>query len=430
MVGGGEGAIYEVTTSADLVAKIYHSILPDERANKIRVMIPLRNDRISKLVAWPLDLLATAGSRAPIGLLIPKIPGGKDIHRLYSPKSRIADFPHADWRFLIRASANTARAFAVVHEDRAGCIIGDVNHGSVLVSQDATVRLIDCDSFQLIAAGRRFLCEVGVETFTPPELQERSFRGVVRNQNHDNFGLAVLIFLMLFMGRHPFAGKFLGGPDQIQIPRAIKECRFAYGARRATVQMERPPGTPPLSIVGDEVGFMFERAFAKEMTGGGRPTPRDWFESLERLEKSLKRCSANPSHWHRNDTPCPWCPIEGATGVILFPSITGFTKSTINLDALWHQIEALRLAWRTSVENQFHFDRGKAIDPRETARVEREVLLERRKLEGLLKTGFAELKQIHAQILAARQHMMPQVVVAQSAYLQAEADFKAARGAR
>jgi hypothetical protein len=50
--------------------------------------------------------------------------------------------------------------------------------------------------------------------------------------------------------------------------------------------------------------------------------------------------------------------------------------------------------------------------------------------KGLLKTGFAELKQIHAQILAARQHMMPQVVSAQSAYLQAEADFKAARGAR
>jgi hypothetical protein len=48
----------------------------------------------------------------------------------------------------------------------------------------------------------------------------------------------------------------------------------------------------------------------------------------------------------------------------------------------------------------------------------------------LLKTGFAELKQIHAQILVARQHMMPQVVSAQSAYLQAEADFKAARGAR
>jgi hypothetical protein len=108
------------------------------------------------------------------------------------------------------------------------------------------------------------------------------FTGIVRNQNHDNFGLAVPIFLMLFMGRHPFAGRYLGS-GEMPIPRAIKECRFAYGARRANVQMEKPPGTPSLSIVGDEIGFMFERAFAGEMIAGGRPLPRDWIEGLERL---------------------------------------------------------------------------------------------------------------------------------------------------
>jgi DNA-binding helix-hairpin-helix protein with protein kinase domain len=137
---GGEGSVYEISANSEFVAKIYHSALSEERANKIRAMISLRNDRISKLTAWPVDLLTTASSRAPIGLVIPKIPGGKDIHRLYSPKSRRADFQRADWRFLIRASANTARAFAAVHEDKAGCIIGDINHGSVLVAQDATVR--------------------------------------------------------------------------------------------------------------------------------------------------------------------------------------------------------------------------------------------------------------------------------------------------
>ena len=26
--------------------------------------------------------------------------------------------------------------------------------------------------------------------------------------NHDNFGLAVLIFQLLFMGRHPFSGRY------------------------------------------------------------------------------------------------------------------------------------------------------------------------------------------------------------------------------
>lgn len=49
---------------------------------------------------------------------------------------------------------------------------------------------------------------------------------------------------MLFMGRHPFAGRYLGS-GEMPIPRAIKECRFAYGARRTAVQMEKPPGRQP-----------------------------------------------------------------------------------------------------------------------------------------------------------------------------------------
>jgi DNA-binding helix-hairpin-helix protein with protein kinase domain len=95
-------------------------------------MIALRDDRIGSLTAWPVDLLSIASSRALIGLLMPKVSGRKDIHHLYSPKSRRVDFHRADWRFLIRASANTARAFAVVHE--SGCIIGDVNHGGARVA--------------------------------------------------------------------------------------------------------------------------------------------------------------------------------------------------------------------------------------------------------------------------------------------------------
>jgi hypothetical protein len=105
--------------------------------------------------------------------------------------------------------------------------------------------------------------------------------------------------------------------------------------------MEKPPGTRALSIVGDDVAFLFERAFAKEMIAGGRPTPRDWIDSLELLEKTLKQCSANPSHWHRNDTSCPWCPMEGATGVPLFPVIADIAASAVNIDALWLQVEAL-----------------------------------------------------------------------------------------
>ena len=117
-----------------------------------------------------------------------------------------------------------ARAFATVHAE--GAVIADVNHGGILVGADARVRLIDCDFFQIIAGGRCFPCDGGVPIFTPPELQDRNLTGVIRSENHDNFGLAVMIFLVSFMGRHPFAGRYLGEGD-MPIERAIEEHRFA-----------------------------------------------------------------------------------------------------------------------------------------------------------------------------------------------------------
>ena len=108
-----------------------------------------------------------AGRRQPAeALLMPrKVTGYRDIHQLYSPKSRRAAFPAADWRFLVRVAANVARAFATVHEQ--GDAIADVNHGGILVGEDARVRLIDCDSFQINAGVRVYPCDVGVPTFTP-----------------------------------------------------------------------------------------------------------------------------------------------------------------------------------------------------------------------------------------------------------------------
>src|SRR4051794_11459638 len=113
-------------------------------------------------------LRATA-SGTPQGLLMPRVRGYQEAHLLYTPKSRRAAFPEAQFPFLVHASINIARAFATVHE--AGQVIGDVNHGNLLVSSDARVTLIDCDSFEITDGNATFPCLVGVPTYTPPELQ-------------------------------------------------------------------------------------------------------------------------------------------------------------------------------------------------------------------------------------------------------------------
>ena len=117
---GGEASVFEIAGSTDKVAKIYHAPKPDQ-SMKVAAMLPIANADLLALTAWPLDLLyGKTGSFT--GIVLPRVSGHKDIHNLYSPRSRKAEFPNADWRFLIRAAANTARAFAAVHQ--AKCVIG------------------------------------------------------------------------------------------------------------------------------------------------------------------------------------------------------------------------------------------------------------------------------------------------------------------
>ena len=338
---GGEGTVYEVRHSADTAAKVYHGPLSADRRAKIQAMVNIRTEGLGTVAAWPLDLLALRESRQAIGLLMPKVANKKNIHHVYGPKSRLKDFPKADWRFLIRTAANVARAFVGVHE--AKCVIGDVNHGSIMVAEDATVSLIDCDSFQVGTPGRQFLCDVGVETFTPPELQGKPFRGAVRTPNFDNFGLAVMVFHLLFMGRHPFAGRFFG-VGEMPIAKAIKECRFPYSAQHLAMQMEQPPGTPPLSFTGNEIAQLFEKAFSRPTIMGGRPLAREWVSALVALEKSTKQCGISRSHWYPSHlAACPWCRMESLGANPLFPFVmpAGVPGGGVDVEGLWRMLQAL-----------------------------------------------------------------------------------------
>ena len=202
-----------------------------------------------------------------------------------------------------------------------GCVIGDVNHSGFLVSEKATITLIDSDSFQVVAAGKSFLCQVGTPEYTPPELQNSRFDHVKRTPNHDNFGLAVLIFQLLFMGRHPYSGRFRGQGD-MPLERAIAEFRFAYSSRSKATAMEPPPNAPLLSDFPDYVAEGFEGAFGASGTQE-RPKPERWIEFLERLERDIQKCSTNSSHHHVRGKTCPWCRMEQA-----YPGFVAFTSTS------------------------------------------------------------------------------------------------------
>src|SRR5579863_5510958 len=123
---GGEGVVYEVEGRAEQVAKLYLSPVDSQKTAKLETMVRKRTDDLTKLAAWPSDLLLKAPKGRVTGLLMKKISGFRPIHELYTPKSRLQEFPRANWPFLVHVAANVARAFALMHS--YGVVIGDVNH--------------------------------------------------------------------------------------------------------------------------------------------------------------------------------------------------------------------------------------------------------------------------------------------------------------
>ena len=338
---GAEGAVYAVLGSSKDVAKIYLQAISAVRAEKLTAMLSLASPGLASVSAWPTKIVTDRSGR-PTGFLMPFMAGSKDIHAIYNPKSRVAEFPKADWRMLLRVATNTARAFAALHS--ANCLVGDVNHGGVRVFDDATVKLIDCDSFQVSKAGKVFRCEVGVDNFTPPELQGVTFREVTRSQNHDSFGLAVLIFQILMMGRHPFAGRFSGSGD-MPIAKAIKEFRYAYSSDASRTGMLVPPNVVPVMTASQSIVRLWEEAFGPRGPNGVRPPAHQWVQALTAAEGLIQKCPSSPTHYFLAGTgSCPWCPIE-RRGVLLFgvpyhagPQVRG---ERFVLETTWAQIRSI-----------------------------------------------------------------------------------------
>ena len=328
--------MFTVDGRKELVAKIYTSPLERSKAQKLVAMAGVAKPALLKIAAWPLDLLVDS-KEAACGFIMSRVNARGAIHQLYNPKSRAKAFPEADFRFLVHVAADVAWAFAVVHGQ--GHVVGDVNHANLLVGTDGTVKFIDCDSFQLrVGKGhdrpKVYTCDVGVPLYTPPELQARTFRGLERTVNHDRFGLAVLLFHLLYMGRHPFAGRYSGSGD-MPIEQAIAEYRFAYDPDCRMNGMERPRGTIPLETMGGDIAGLFIQAFGRGGSRAGRPVATTWAEALEKLKSRLRVCPRESRHHYpRELAVCPWCPVE-SQGVYLF----GGQRN--DLDTLWRAILAV-----------------------------------------------------------------------------------------
>jgi len=380
---GGEGSVHAHPEQPSSLVKIYANAT-NERAEKILALLDYARQvdaSLLKHAAWPTEAIYAAGhQRKVIGFAMPRIKG-RPIHSFYSPKERKQTFPNMSWRQLIKISENTAIAFEGLHQ--SGVVLGDINEGNFLVTDEGYVKLIDCDSYQISHGGLTFKCPVGVGMWTPPELQGQSFADLVRTPDHDAFGLAVLIFQLLFIGRHPFAAK---RREDHSIEQAIQNNLFAYSREVADTGVVAPDLSLAVPSVGQAVFRLFEQAFLANSPYGeslvicpscsttnrlrrsspatalfrcgscqvslpngshhARPSASAWVEALRDLESNLVTCPNNKTHQHLRSQRCPFCDLETRGYFAFSPSFDGAHVPTSELGPdpavrrLWEEIRS------------------------------------------------------------------------------------------
>lgn len=350
---GGEGSVFEVPAMQGQVAKLYHQQPDSKKQSKLTFMASSVDQQLLNYVAWPQETLHSSRGGPIVGFLMPKVTGRDPVHMVYSPAHRRQDRPKAAWDFLLYVARNTAAAFDAIHSH--GHVLGDVNQGNVMVGGDSKVALIDSDSFQVNARGTLHLCEVGVGHFTPPELQGlSSFQGFTRSANHDNFGLALLIFHLLFGGRHPYSGVPLKSGVGDALETDIKGFRYAYARDAQSRGISPPPRSIPLTLVPDSMKAMFEQAFTERGASGARPTAKQWEAALDSVRKCLKKCTASSMHTYPEHlAKCPWCALE-QQGILYFIDLGAkytATSTGFVLTQVWAMIEAVPAPLSIAVPN-------------------------------------------------------------------------------
>jgi hypothetical protein len=315
---GGQGVVWRLKGQPLHLVKIYHD-QPSHRDFAKHSILKEKSGSLSHYAALPVSLaFRDTAKKNHVGVFIPYVEG-RSIFELYGTSSRVELFPQASFQFLVRVACNVATVFERLHQNEI--VIGDVNEQNIIVLRDATVRLIDTDSFQVRDKLEVYTSDVGTPLWTAPELHGKDLTGCIRTKNHDLFSLAQLVFLILFVGRNPFAG-VPKTSRHLTPEEAIRQHAYAYAGTEFNMPLVPPPGTPKIESLPHNLRDAFVKAFMKDsIKEGARPTATTWRTMLEDFSKQLVPCNAGAKHYHwKHFQPCPWCTIIKQAGVDLFPS--------------------------------------------------------------------------------------------------------------
>jgi hypothetical protein len=314
LAAGAAGVAMAVEGEPGTILKLLSSpTAEDEQRLKamLSIDVPVAVPGASALIAWPSDIVFDSQGRY-VGFLMPRAPEPAPVNLSTlalrrERESRVGQ--NLGWDALLAITASYAAAVGVLHA--SSIVVCDINLKNVVVSGDLTVTVIDCDSAQFEVGGHRFLSSFCQEEFLAPELRGRNLKQTAREETADRWSLAVLVWMTLMDGHHPFSGIWEGSGEPERDDHAAAG-RFPYA--KGAAPLRPTPQAPPWRALPPELQKLFVTAFTTgSRRPGDRPRAIEWMQALSASESQLKECSGVSGRRHRfprAQKTCPWCEYE------------------------------------------------------------------------------------------------------------------------
>ncbi len=315
---GGEGSVFKLAKNPNILVKVYNKRALDRMPDielKIRTMVKNKPGLLEykglTIIAWPSYVVYDENKNF-IGYVMRKVQAKNQLSHVITPGLQKKNFPNLSWYDRLVVAINLSKVMSYLHQNST--VIGDINTSDFFVYPGFEIGLVDTDSFQVIDEKRIFNCKVFTPDYTPVEVIEQTkiaSGSVQRKPDHDNYGLAILIFQIIMMGVHPFSArmKSLMGFDGNAINYNMEKQILPYATLNQNI---RPPKSAmPFSFLPKNIQNLLISAFAKKIKGVDRPTAKQWVEGLQEVKVNIKKCKRNKSHYYPDHfSKCPICARE------------------------------------------------------------------------------------------------------------------------
>ena len=273
------------TNITGLQAKIYQAswltISYFEDKAKKMLSNPIRYDGI----CWPIDLLCNSEGEF-VGILVPAAEGYQLKQQLMSQQGLAEHFPDWNRRNLVHLT-NVILDKIVFLQDR-NILFGLINPGAIFVKDEDHVYFAEMDTYQI--EGYPILSHERV--MQAPELQEANKGMRLYTKEQDNYGVALLVFMLLMPGKFPY-----NKGNNKDITESIRNMAFAFRYGRQGEEHGAKEYFGSWRFVWSHLGNELKQAFFYTFQKGQlysapdkRRNARFWQKTVQALETEL----ANP----------------------------------------------------------------------------------------------------------------------------------------